>query len=345
MFHRLQQSPNLRRLTALSAVSALSAGSLVTCVAEETRSPSSQAVHRVNRVNTHIGHSFSSSTNCAAAEPVDAAHEILDEYTLPDGVRGRDHVFRVPLDHHNAEGSNKTIKVFVRELVSDNNKDTANLPYLLYLQGGPGFPSARPSVPAGGWIGQALSQFRVLLLDQRGTGRSTPMTAQTLARKGSAEEQAAYLAHFRADAIVEDCEVIRRTICCSDQNTDTKVSLLGQSFGGFCLLTYLSNHPESIECAMFTFGLAPVLRSADEVYRAAYRSVIKRNMRYYHHYPQDVSKVRRVVRHLLDNDVRLPDGARLTARRFLQLGLGRLGSYSYSVTSPHLTSSRLLSQA
>ena len=52
----------------------------------------------------------------------------------------------------------------------------------------------------------------MLLLDQRGTGRSTPATRQTLARLGSAQAQADYLAHFRADSIVLDAELIRREL-------------------------------------------------------------------------------------------------------------------------------------
>ena len=50
---------------------------------------------------------------------------------------------------------------------------------------------------------------RVLLLDQRGTGHLTPVTAQGAARS-CAEDQAEYLRHFRADNIVRDAEAIRR---------------------------------------------------------------------------------------------------------------------------------------
>lgn len=39
------------------------------------------------------------------------------------------------------------------------------MPYLLYLQGGPGFEGPRPS-EAGGWIQRACEEFRVILLDQ-----------------------------------------------------------------------------------------------------------------------------------------------------------------------------------
>ena len=53
----------------------------------------------------------------------------------------------------------------------------ATKPFLVYLQGGPGFEAPRPTgSPRGpGWLDRALQDFRVLLLDQRGTGRSTPV--------------------------------------------------------------------------------------------------------------------------------------------------------------------------
>ena len=48
--------------------------------------------------------------------------------------------------------------------------------WLIFLQGGPGGKSPRPTGPASGGSGQALKTHRVLLLDQRGTGRSTPIS-------------------------------------------------------------------------------------------------------------------------------------------------------------------------
>src|SRR5262249_33725554 len=53
--------------------------------------------------------------------------------------------------------------------------DGRGRPYLVFLQGGPGFEAARPTSPPSGWMKRALADFRVLLLDQRGTGRSSPV--------------------------------------------------------------------------------------------------------------------------------------------------------------------------
>ena len=50
-------------------------------------------------------------------------------------------------------------------------------PWLLYLQGGPGFEAPRPT-EASSWLKAAIHHgFRVVLLDQRGTGRSSPPVA------------------------------------------------------------------------------------------------------------------------------------------------------------------------
>jgi len=139
---------------------------------------------------------------------------------------------------------------------------------------------------------------------------------------GSAADQAEYLTHFRADSIVRDCEVVRSKICKAE-----KLTLLGQSFGGFCILSYLSLFPKSVERALFTFGLAPVGRSADEVYQATFKRMAERNRRFYERYPSDIELVRSIVSSLHEEAAPLPRGGTLTPRRFLQLGL-LLGSAS-----------------
>jgi pimeloyl-ACP methyl ester carboxylesterase len=127
-------------------------------------------------------------------------------------------------------------------------------------------------------------------------------------------EQADYLAHFRADAIVRDAELIRGELGVG------RWSVLGQSFGGFCVTRYLSAAPEGLAEAFITGGLPPLDLDADEIYRATYRRVLARNLAYYERYPEDRERVRRIVERLEEEDVRLPSGDRLTARRFRHLG-------------------------
>jgi pimeloyl-ACP methyl ester carboxylesterase len=141
------------------------------------------------------------------------------------GLALRDHWFDVPLDHGAPSG--ESIKIFAREVVAADKTDVAGLPWLLFLQGGPGNKGPRPA-GASGWIGRAVQDFRVLLLDQRGTGRSTPVTSRTIERHGDAARQAHYLSHFRADSIVADAELIRAQLI----GADGTWHVLGQSSVG-----------------------------------------------------------------------------------------------------------------
>jgi pimeloyl-ACP methyl ester carboxylesterase len=225
-----------------------------------------------------------------------------------------DHSFAVPLDHDEPDG--ERIEIYAREL---RRGDEAR-PWLLFLNGGPGFPSPRP-LGTEGWLQRALSEFSVLLLDQRGTGRSTPVTRRTLAERGDAPAQAEYLAQFRADSIVRDAESIRRALI-----GDEPWSVLGQSFGGLCAVSYLSFAPEGLREVFITGGLPGLTATADEVYRALYPRVVAKNFEHYERHPEDVERAARVARHLRDHDVRLPGGRSLTVEAFQSLGNVLLGS-------------------
>ena len=228
------------------------------------------------------------------------------------GLVLRDHAFEVPVDY---ASPGQTIGIFAREVVAPTKVDS-DLPWLVFFQGGPGSGAPRPMGNAG-WLGRALQDYRVLLLDQRGTGRSTPITAQTLSGMANAQVQADYLMHFRADNIVRDAEAIR------PQLTGGKPwSILGQSYGGFCAMHYLSAAPQGLKEVFITGGIPSLTRSADEVYRATYRRVADKNRAYYQRYPGDVQQVRRILDFLTQQPVALPGGGVLSPRRFLQLGLG-----------------------
>ncbi|MER7965691.1 alpha/beta fold hydrolase [Streptomyces ardesiacus] len=232
------------------------------------------------------------------------------------GVVLTDRRFTVPLDH--ADPTGETIELYAREAVASDKADK-NLPWLLYLQGGPGGKANR-FVGRPAWFGRALEEYRVLLLDQRGTGASTPANRQTLPLRGGPAEQADYLAHFRADSIVRDCEAIRPQV-----TGGAPWTVLGQSFGGFCTVTYLSLAPEGLDTALITGGLPSLDAHADDVYRAAYPRVERKVAAHYARYPQDVERARRIADHLLTHDVVLPNGYRLTVEAFQSLGI-MLGS-------------------
>lgn len=228
-----------------------------------------------------------------------------------DGIHCEPHFFTVPLDHDEPDGDSLTL--FARTLCRKDKLDE-KLPWLLFLQGGPGFGAPRPTAHSG-WLKRALQEFRVLLLDQRGTGMSSPIHGQTLANMTPAE-QAEYLTHFRADSIVQDAEFIRQEICPAH-----RWSLLGQSFGGFCCLTYLSLFPDSLREVYITGGIAPIGRTAEEVYRATYQRVADKNRAFFARFPHAQAIANRLANHLHQHDVRLPNGQRLTVAQFQQQGL------------------------
>ncbi|MFB8371453.1 alpha/beta fold hydrolase [Pseudarthrobacter sp. NPDC055928] len=243
------------------------------------------------------------------------------------GMRTAEHYFTVPLDHFGtgtgtgepapATGRTapETITVFAREYVSTahTEAEAEELPWLLFLQGGPGGRGNRLA-SLGGWNKAAARDFRILMLDQRGTGLSTPLDRNTLPLHGTAEEQAGYLEHFRADSIVADAELIRAALGSGPW------SIYGQSYGGFCALTYLSFAPEGLKEALITGGLAPLSGHADDVYRATFRRVAERNTEYFSWYPEDRRTVERIAAHLRKNKEILPDGSRLTVERFQMVG-------------------------
>lgn len=73
------------------------------------------------------------------------------------------------------------------------------------------------------------------MIDQRGTGLSECISPENIPGS-SAEEKAEYVSMFRADNIVRDCEFVREKLL----GKEGKWSLAGQSFGGFCIVSYLS---------------------------------------------------------------------------------------------------------
>ena len=239
--------------------------------------------------------------------------------------------FDVPLDHWEPQ-EGESISVHARLVVAADKSEKAvhELPFLVFLQGGPGFEAPRPT-ELSGWIGAAVASFRVLLVDQRGTGLSSRISAASLSRLGDSRRQADYCAHFRADSIIADCESIRQALGV------VKWSVLGQSFGGFCTCTYLSFAPAGLQEAVLTGGLPPKPQlsapaSADEVYGKTFARAAAASARFYERFPGDEALVRCVVMYLAsrpDGGVDLPTGGRLTPRGLQLLGwaFGGVGGF------------------
>jgi pimeloyl-ACP methyl ester carboxylesterase len=185
----------------------------------------------------------------------------------------------------------------------------------VFLQGGPGFPGPRP-LDKSGWLKRALDDYQVLLLDSRGNGRSSVVLPQTLVRRGNARAQADYLMHFRADSIVRDAESIRRQLLGEREPW----GVLGQSYGGFCAVHYLSAFPHGLREVFITGGLPPLDGNADDYYRQTYPEVQRKTRQFFTRYPADLALCARILDHLHRHDVALPGGGRLTVRRFQQAG-------------------------
>ncbi|GKV49454.1 hypothetical protein SLEP1_g56205 [Rubroshorea leprosula] len=199
-------------------------------------------------------------------------------------------------------------------------KEDQPMPYLLFLQGGPGFESPRPT-EGSGW---------------RGTGLSTPLTTSSMLQFKSARDFTDYLKHFRADSIINDAEFI----CVHLVPGSGPWTVLGQSYGGFCAVTYLSFAPQGLKQVLLTGGIPPIGDgcTADTVYGASFEQVARQNEKYHKRYPQDIEVVREVVNYLAESEggggeaclhlilVPLPSGGILTARGLQLLGLSGLGS-------------------
>ena len=241
-------------------------------------------------------------------------------WTLP-GLQLRDLTFDAPLDH--ADPTAARIEVFARIVTAPGGKDR---PYLVYLQGGPGSEASRPLDPATPpWLPRALREHRVLLLDQRGTGRSTPVGpdvplpegaipgARTL-REATPAQQARHLTRFRADAIVADAELLREALGLE------RWSLLGQSFGGFTTLRYLSAAASGVEKALFTGGLPTVGPGMDQVYATTWEGMIERSERYWARFPGDRDRFRRLADAAAAGTLRVPGGRSVGVETLRRLG-------------------------
>lgn len=224
----------------------------------------------------------------------------IEEHTLTVPL-----VWGDPADH-------RTIDIFARVVAREGGE---SLPYLVFLQGGPGHEAPRPfhSSTSPAWLDEALAHYRLVLLDQRGTGHSTPVGDHDLAR--GAEAVSEHLTHLRADAIVRDCEAMREHLGAKTW------SVLGQSFGGFTLLHYLTVHPESVDNAYFTGGLAPVGHRAEDIYATTFAELRRKSLAYYTRFPHHRDAVAKLVELAADGELVLPDGEVVSVSRVRSLGM------------------------
>lgn len=252
------------------------------------------------------------------------------------GLYVEDHTLAVPVDWrgvdpHDQKQVDKAIDrgsltFFYRVVTSPANQNNMHLPLLVFFQGGPGGQCPRPLNPASdGWIAEAIKHFRVILPDQRGTGRSSAVSSRVIERIGKegfegvtgARGQADYLHRFFADSIVRDMEYLR-----VHEFHGKKWVSEGQSYGGFITLSYLSTFPQAFVACFTTGGIASLPADADTLYAHTYKKLMMKMRIYYARYPQDRKRLADIADRFADGSVRLPNGDVASVERLQNLGSG-----------------------
>ncbi|EGR50437.1 uncharacterized protein TRIREDRAFT_58387 [Trichoderma reesei QM6a] len=258
-------------------------------------------------------------------------------HIVPGQLLVTEHFFQVPLDYANPSAS--TITLFGRSATKHESpvvppdEPPSPRPWLVFLEGGPGFGNREPQDHPLTRV--ALSHgYQVLYLDHRGVGLSTPVSTEMLARLPGAgggqgpdavDVQAGYLKLMRQDNTVRDCEAVRKLLTEGLPEHKARWSIFGQSYGGFVSISYLSLHPEGLREVFLTGGLAPVGKSADQVYQATFQRTLERNAAYYQKYPEDVEVLRQIAAYIEkeggEQGLPLPGGGFLTVPRLLTIGI------------------------
>ncbi len=217
----------------------------------------------------------------------------------------RCHTLTVPLNYADPQGVQ--LEIFAREIFLSQHHQA---PLLLYLQGGPGMACPR-DIQHSVWLKTLLQHFRVLLLDQRGTGRSSKICID------QPQVSAETLQYLRADAIVQDAEQLRQRCFAGQQWT-----VLGQSFGGFAAVHYLCAAPAALQSVLITGGIPPLpTRSVSNIYSHLLEGIRRRNQQLYREFPHLIDTVRRVSDVLQEQHYPLGAVDYLTVERLRDVGI------------------------
>ena len=177
--------------------------------------------------------------------------------------------------------------------------------------------------------------YKVLMLDTRGNGLSNTIDTEQLLKRDGPEEQAKYLKHFITDSIVKDAEAIRMALTEDYPENKKKWSVLGQSFGGFCAVSYLSQYPHALREVFTTGGLPPLIKQPDALYAKLVQRARNASNKYYENFPDDIGRMHRIVDHVTNNATRTLTGGLLLPERLQNLGVG-LGFTGFAETLHNL---------
>lgn len=282
-------------------------------------------------ISYHISIRTSSLPTMAAAVPAKlpiAPAKRLSSRTffVPGRLTQTELWFEVPLDY--ADPAAGTIKLFGRLVTRREtplvaaDAPPAPKPIIVYLQGGPGFGCSVPNTAS--MTEPLLNKgYQLLYLDHRGVGLSTPVSLAMLQKVSpDAQGQADYLRLMRQDNTVRDLEAVRQCMHEGLSGEQAKWSIIGQSYGGFVCLSYLSMHPEGLREAFLTGGLAGIGQSAENIYKTTFKHTAARNKLYYEKYPEDVERVKKIATYIEgQGGVKLPGGGTLTVPRLMTIGI------------------------
>jgi pimeloyl-ACP methyl ester carboxylesterase len=200
----------------------------------------------------------------AAAEPTLALK--------PCRLKGVEHeaqcgVLRRPLDPARADGPQIDIHVAVLPAVARNKKPDP----VLFFAGGPGQSAIGLAGPVSRMLARFLNRRDVVLIDQRGTGRSAPLNCEPesatrplseainqgrlagllLACRDSLQKLPyGDLRQFTTTIAMADAEAVRRALGID------KVNVMGGSYGTRAVLEYMRQFPGSVRRAIID-GVAP----------------------------------------------------------------------------------------
>ena len=200
-----------------------------------------------------------------------------------------EHEFSVPLDHARPDG--ERIAVFAREVADPDGLDR---PLLVFFQGGPGFEAPRPTAqPAVAGLARARAD-------------GLPRAAARPARHGALDAGRRALPGLDAARAGRLPHALPRRLDRPRRRADPRTSwasiawsVLGQSFGGFCvdeLPLARARGPARGLHHRRPRADRPAHRRRST--RATYRRTLDRSRRYYERYPGDRDRVRELCARL-----------------------------------------------
>jgi pimeloyl-ACP methyl ester carboxylesterase len=216
----------------------------------------------------------------AAGSAHAAPARLADPHPCPGGTGFTLSTLTVPLDHSGRRSGSLDLAVAAA------NNTNAPRGVLLLITGGPGQPGVNAIPRVAKALGGVLSDYRLVLYDQRGTGAgalqcaalqgamgSSDLTAPPAAAvKACARALGPDRAFFGTDDVVVDMELLRQALGAE------KWSLDGISYGSFVGERYAIAHPKAVNRLVldsvvphnFGFDLFPIeLRAVGRVLRAA----------------------------------------------------------------------------